>query len=107
MIYELRTYEAMPGKLQDLNARFANITLKYFERHDIKSVGYWTEDVGASNILVYMLAFQDMAQREQAWNAFRADPERAQAFAETERNGSLVAKVTNRILRPTAYSALK
>ncbi|MBI4282510.1 MAG: NIPSNAP family protein [Chloroflexi bacterium] len=107
MIYELRTYEAMPGKLQALHQRFANITMGYFRKHGIKPVGFWTEDVGTSNTLVYMLAFDDMAQREKAWSAFRADTQRLQAFAETEREGPLVARVINRILRPTDYSPMK
>ena len=107
MIYEIRTYEAMPGKLAALNQRFANVTLKLFEKHGLKSIGYWTEDVGTSNTLVYILAFEDIAQRERAWAAFRADPERAQAFAETESEGPLVARITNRILRPTDYSPLQ
>lgn len=107
MIYELRTYEAMPGKLQALHQRFANITMGYFRKHSIKPVGFWTEDVGTSNTLVYMLAFDDMAHRDKAWSAFRADGERLQAFAETEREGPLVARVINRILRPTDYSPLK
>lgn len=107
MIYEIRTYEAMPGKLPALNQRFANVTLKLFEKHGLKSIGYWTEDVGTSNTLVYILAFEDLGQRERAWSAFRADPERAKAFAATESEGPLVARITNRILRPTDYSPLQ
>ena len=107
MTYELRIYEAMPGKMQALNQRFANITSGYFKKHGLSTVGFWTEDVGTSNTLVYMLAFDDMAHRDRAWTAFRADAERRQAFAETEREGPLVAKVTNRILRPTDYSPMQ
>jgi hypothetical protein len=107
VIYELRIYEAMPGRMQALNQRFANITMKYFRKHGINPVGFWTEDVGTSNTLVYMLAFDDMAHRERAWSAFRADGERAQLFAQTEREGPLVARITNRILRPTDYSPIQ
>ncbi|MFH1559869.1 MAG: NIPSNAP family protein [Chloroflexota bacterium] len=107
MIYELRIYEAMPGKMQALNQRFANITMKYFGKHGINTVGFWTEDIGTSNTLVYMLAFDDLAHRERAWSAFRADSERLQLFAETEREGPLVARVINRILRPTDYSPMQ
>ena len=39
MIYEMRIYEAMPGKLPALNARFANATLRLFARHGIVAVG--------------------------------------------------------------------
>ena len=107
MIYELRIYDAMPGKLPALNDRFANITMGYFEKHGIKQVGYWTDVIGTSGRLTYMLAYDDMAQRDRAWAAFAADQERLAAFAETEKNGLLVAKVENKIMRPTAYSPLQ
>jgi hypothetical protein len=54
-----------------------------------------------------MLAFDDMAHRDRAWAAFAADQERLAAFAETEKNGLLVARVENKIMRPTAYSPLQ
>jgi len=31
MLYELRTYSAMPGRLPDLNRRFADITMGFFK----------------------------------------------------------------------------
>ena len=33
MIYELRIYECVPGKLPDLNKRFSTITLNLWEKH--------------------------------------------------------------------------
>ena len=36
------------------------------------------------NRLTYLLAFDNMAQRDKAWAGFRADPERVKAFAETD-----------------------
>jgi len=107
MIYEMRIYEAIPGKLPALNERFANITMGYFEKYDIKVVGFWTDEIGTSNRLTYILAFEDAGQRERAWTNFRADQERAAAFAETEREGPLVAKVINTIMRPTGYSPMQ
>ena len=107
MIYELRIYDAAMGKMPALNDRFAKITLGYFEKHGMKVVGFWTDIVGVSGRLTYMLGFEDMAHREKAWASFVADPERQQAFAETEREGGLVARVENKILRPTAYSPMQ
>ena len=107
MIYEIRIYDAMPGKLPALNDRFANITLGYFEKHGIKSIGYWTDVIGISGRLTYMLAFDDLAHRDRAWAAFGADEERIKKFAETGRDGPLVARVENRIMRPTAYSPMQ
>ncbi len=107
MIYELRVYDAVPGKLPALNERFAKITIGYFEKYGLKVVGFWTDVDTASNRLTYMLASDDLAQHESAWAAFRADEERRKAFAETERDGSLVASPTNTIMEPTAYSPLQ
>ena len=107
MIYELRIYEPPVGKMPALNDRFANITIGYFEKHGMKVVGFWTEVVGVSNRLTYMLGFDDLAHREKAWASFIADPERQKAFAETEKDGPLVARVENKILRPTPYSPMQ
>lgn len=107
MIYEMRVYEAFPGKLDALNQRFANITLPYFDKYRLKVIGFWTEDIGTNNTLVYILGFDSIGQREEAWQNFRADQERARAFAETEKDGPLVARITNKILKPTDYSPLR
>jgi len=107
LLYELRVYDTVAGKLPALNDRFDKITNGYFEKYGIKVVGYWTDEIGTSNRLTYMLAFEDAGQREKAWAAFRADPDRIKAFAETERDGPLVARVTNTLMRPTSYSPMK
>jgi hypothetical protein len=107
MIYELRIYDVMPGKLPALNERFAKITGGFFEKHGIKQIGYWTDVVGISGRLTYMVAFEDMAHRESAWASFIADPERVAAFAETEKDGPLVARIENKIMRPTDYSPMR
>ena len=79
----------------------------YFKKHGLNVVGFWTEEFGANNRLIYLLEFEDVAQRERAWGAFRADEERARLFAETEADGPLVARITNRLLRPTDYSPMR
>ncbi len=107
MIYELRIYDTLPGKLPTLNDRFANVTMAFFKKHGIQVVGFWTDEVGVTNRLTYIVSYKDMAQRDQAWTAFRADPERAAAFAETEKDGPLVARIQNTILRPTSYSPMQ
>jgi hypothetical protein len=108
MMYELRVYQCMPGRLPDLNKRFETITLKLWEKRGIRAVGFWTTLVGASNHeLHYMLEWQDMAERERVFGAFMSDPEWHKARAETEKNGPLVANITNTFLAPTVYSKMK
>lgn len=108
MIHELRIYECMPGRLPDLNKRFETITLKLWDKHGIRQTGFWTVLVGDSNVhLYYLLEWQDMAERERLWNAFATDPEWIEKRGETERNGAIVAKITNMFLAPTSYSKIR
>ena len=108
MIHELRIYECVPGKLPDLLKRFDTITLKIWERHGIRQAGFWTTLIGESNqILYYLLAWESLAEREKKWGAFMVDPEWIAARAKTEANGAIVAKVTNAMLVPTAFSSVK
>ncbi len=107
MIYEWRVYEIPPGKMMNINSRFANITLKLFQRHGIKVIGFWEAVVGTSNTLYYMIAFNDLGHREKSMNAFMADPDWIKARAETEKDGPIVTRIQNMLLRPTSYSPLQ
>ena len=108
MIYETRIYETHPGMLPALNARFRNHTMKIFERHGIKNIGYWTSDVGEfSDRLTYIIAFEDAGAREKAWEAFRNDSEWNEVREESEKDGPIVKRVFNNLLTPTDYSPLK
>ena len=108
MIYELRTYEVLPGRMPALHERFANTTVKFFEKHGIKVIGFWNQEIGVSNEFVYMIAFDSLAHREKAWGAFQNDPEWVKARAESEREtGPFSTRNSNKILRPTPYSPLQ
>ena len=103
-VQELRIYDATPGKLPDLHNRFANHTTRLFKKHGMEVIGYWTDDVGLSNRLVYMLGYSSLGDREKTWASFGADGEWQKARAESEVNGPLVRKNYSTILRPTSYS---
>ena len=108
MIYELRIYHAVPGRLPDLLKRFDTITLKIWEKHGIKQAGFWTTLIGGNNqILYYLLAWESLAEREKKWGAFMVDPDWLAARAQTEANGPIVERVINEILAPTSFSAVK
>jgi hypothetical protein len=108
MIYELRIYHCVSGRLPNLLKRFETITLKLWEKHGIKQAGFWTVAIGDSNQdLYYMLQWESLAEREQKWAKFQADPNWISARAETEKDGAIVASVANLILQPTAFSSVK
>lgn len=105
MLYEWRTYHAAPGRMARLHRRFAEHTMRLFDRHGIRAVCFFTP-VGAEGPLYYLLAYPDQAARERAWRALQADPEWQRVKAETEADGPLVERIDSLFLEPTPYSPL-
>ena len=82
--------------------------MRIWERFGIRQAGFWTTLVGNSNLdLTYLLAWELLAEREAKWNAFMADPEWIKARTESEKDGPIVASITNQFLTPTAFSVVK
>lgn len=108
MIHELRDYQAMPGRLNDLLSRFQDVTLPLWAGYGIRPIAFWTVLVGDnSNRLLYLLEWESMAAREVIWVRFMSDPAWLVPRAESERNGPLIQRITNSFLQPTAFSSLR
>ncbi len=108
--YEIRTYVAAPGKLEELHKRFRDHTIKLFKKHGMEVVGFWgptDKDKGSENTLVYIMAYPNREARDKAWKAFAADPDWQKARTESEKNGKLTDKVESVILGATDYSPVK
>ena len=108
MIYELRIYQCIPGRLPALLKRFETKTLDIWKKHGIRPVGFWTVLIGdGNNDLHYMLAWESLAEREQKWNTFQGDAEWHKARDESEKDGLIIANIKSAFLRPTAFSAIR
>ena len=108
MIYEYRAYYIMPGRMPDIQRRFRDVTMKLFDKHGIKVVGFWDTIVGESNELdVHLRLRRPGSTGQRAWTAFQADPEWQAARKQSEMNGPLVERVVNKIWRPTDFSPIK
>lgn len=108
MIYELRVYRCLPGRLPALLKRFESVTLKLWEKHGIRPTAFLTTLIGESNKeLTYILAWQSLAEREQKWTAFMSDPDWIAARARSEEDGQIVDNIVSQLMVPTAFSALK
>jgi NIPSNAP len=111
--FELRTYTASPGNIQNLHDRFRNHTMKLFEKHGITNIAYWqpmtTGDATGSNLLIYLIAHPDKATGDASWKAFREDPTwvKVKSDSEVKGGGSLTTKVESVFMSPTDYSPLK
>ena len=106
MIYEMRVYEAMPGKMSTLQALVRDHMDALFTKHGFRAVGYWTEAIGDNTLFNYMLAWEDSTKMEERWNALRADPDFRGSINASNVNGTVVAKMDTRVWRPTAFSPL-
>lgn len=108
-VFELRTYTTHEGKLDDLNARFRNHTVKLFEKHGMTNIVYLTPLDGPQkdNTLVYLLAHESREAAKASFDAFRNDPDWQKARKASEAAGPIVVKVDSVFLTPTDYSPMK
>ncbi|MFO0849294.1 MAG: NIPSNAP family protein [Gemmataceae bacterium] len=103
-LFELRVYTAAPGKLDALNARFRDHTVKLFAKHGMTNLWYATPVPNPENKLYYVLAHKDRAARDASFKAFVADPEWKKASSASEKDGKLVAKIEEVFMTATDYS---
>jgi NIPSNAP protein len=108
-VFELRTYTAPEGKLGDLNKRFRDHTRRIFDKHNMKSIGYWTpqDAPNSQNTLIYILQHANRDAAKKNWAEFQADPEWQKVSAESQVNGRIVSKVESVFMEATDYSAIK
>jgi len=113
-LFELRTYTATPGKLDNLNARFRDHTCQLFEKHGMINFGYWTpvdKDKGADNTLIYIVTHKNREAAAASWKFFREDPVwvAARKASEEKAGGSLTVPdgVKSVFMVPTDYSPAK
>jgi hypothetical protein len=108
-VFELRTYTAPEGKLDDLLTRFRDHTVRIFDKHGMSSVGYWLpqDTTLRENTLVYLLAHPSRAAADQAWREFSADPEWQRVAEESQRDGRIVTQVVRMYLDPTDFSQMR
>lgn len=108
-IYEIRTYTTHPGKLDALQRRFRDHTMRIFTRHGMTNIGYWVpqDSARSANTLVYILAYPSREAARQSWEAFGVDPEWQRVRAASEADGPIVVKVESVFATPTDFSPLR
>jgi len=108
-IFEIRTYHTFPGRLEALNKRFREHTMKVFEKHGMTNIAYWTfEDSPAKeNTLIYVIAHPSREAAAKHWSEFHDDPEWKAISADSEKDGKIVEKVDSVFVDATDYSPLK
>ena len=99
MIYEVREYLPVAGRLGDVIELFKSVVIPQFGKHKMELVhaGFTTLGDNSFNELVYTMRFRDLAELESKWNAFIQDPEWTAAFAEREKTGPLYQAIRRRV----------
>ncbi len=114
-VFELRTYTATEGKLDNLNARFRDHTVKLFEKHGMTNWVYWNYLKGTKGddaMLVYFLTHESREAAQKSFGTFAKDPDwvAARKASEEKAGGSLTAAkdgVKSVYLKATDYSPTK
>jgi hypothetical protein len=108
-VFELRTYHTFPGRLDALQKRFREHTLKIFEKHGMTNVGYWLpqDSPAKETTLIYVISHASREAAKTNWDEFRNDPEWKAVAAASEADGKIVEKVDSVFMDATDYSPLK
>jgi len=107
-IFELRIYESSSAKLGKKKVAMFNEggEIAIFKKTGLNPV-FFGESIIGPNLpnLNYMLAFKDMADRDQRWQVFRDDPDWKKLSADPAYRDT-VSNITDIILRPAEYSQI-
>ena len=98
-VYELRTYTVLPARLPALHKRFAEHTMKLFEKQGMRNEMYWTptDDLRKDNTLIYVLSHESQEAADRSWKAFQADPDWIKVRDASEADGKILAKPPERV----------
>jgi hypothetical protein len=109
-IFELRVYHSPSWRqLRALHERFAGPEVEIFQRSGVHPLFYSSTVVGANMPnLAYLIPFDSLAAREQAWAAFGADPEWIKVRQESvEKYGQISSIIGISLYRATAWSPVR
>jgi hypothetical protein len=109
-VFELRTYESQTfATLKRKVGMFNNGEAQIFERVGLRPVFFGETIVGPRQPnLMYMLSYDDLAQHDRLWHDFGSDPAWKKLSATPElKDSEIVANISNVILRPLPFSAIR
>lgn len=105
-IFEMRIYESHSIKAAKKKIEMFNEggEIAIFKKTGLNPVFFGETIIGQQQPnLTYMLAFEDMADRDKRWQVFRDHPD-WRALSQDPQYRDTVSNITDIILRPTGYS---
>lgn len=106
-LFELRTYTVHEGRLPALQARFEDHTLRIFEKHGMRNVGYWIP-VDTPNTLIYVIA-HDNGDPAANWQSFVSDPEWQTVYRDSRKDGPILIEngIVSQFMTAADYSPIQ
>ena len=74
MIYDVRIYNLKAGKLQEYLKAVKEISLPLRRKNGVKLAGWYYTDIGPSNQVIHIWAYESFAHMEKARGTIEADP---------------------------------
>ena len=105
-VYELRTYTAEPGRVDDLVTRLKSAS-QLFTKHGMENVIFWApfkDKESGQDKMIYVLGHKSRDAAAASWKAFVADPAWHALRDANEAKGKVVTNVDSIFLVPTPYS---
>lgn len=102
MIYELRIYHVLPGKMQAVCDRFRDKAFPLWPKYGIKATEFWV-DAEEKDILYYVCEFDSVTAMKENWAAFLSSAEWKAISAETEKDGPLINRVETYIMKNASF----
>ena len=104
-VFEIRTYTAVEGRLDDVVKRFRDGSMALLAEYGAESIGYWIPQ-DQENTLIYILAHPSREEALANWQAFFQDERWQKLRAESEANGPILEGVQRVFADPTDFSPL-
>ncbi|HSV34594.1 MAG TPA: NIPSNAP family protein [Ramlibacter sp.] len=105
MIFDLRTYTMVPGRLKAFLELYEREGLPVQRRHQGEPIGYFTTEIGPNNQVVHLWAYESLADRDKRRTALDADPEWVAYRAKSAATGN-VQHQENKILKSVKFSPM-
>jgi hypothetical protein len=109
-VFEVRTYTAAPGKMENLKARFRDAAVPGFKRHGLVPLaGFWVpmDPPLNENTIIYVLVHESREAAKKNWSEFQADPEWVKARAASVADGPITTSVQSVYVAATDFAPAK
>lgn len=103
MLYEIRLYAVQPGRMPDIERRMLADVPPLFAEHGVRAVAHWSVLAGPDlPAFVYLLEWQDAAQRDACWERFYADARWWELRRRTNAGSEMVESYGLWLMKPNA-----